>query len=214
LNWKIGITACTLIFLIAGCANKQPSPSASQNNQVSTPKSGTEKQEKPVKSNEKPLPPEKSPVGDIPDSQAFVNYTSVLGGYSIVEPEGWSRTENGSNASFIDKFNGVKVSMTSDSKPFNIENIKNNQVKTLIANGRAITINEIKEVTLPSGKAVLVKYYSNSDPNPVSNKQIRLENQTFFFYKAAKVGSLTVWAPLGSDNVDQWKKISESWRWK
>ncbi|WP_051331110.1 PsbP-related protein [Aneurinibacillus terranovensis] len=239
MKMKMGITALALIliFLLAGCGSKQLSTTSSTDNsthtnQVSTTNSnqssttsssdngGSPKSEKatnqenPVKSNEKPLPPEKNPVGDIPDSQAFVNYTSNQGGYSIAVPEGWSRTENGADARFVDKFDGVKTTIGTDARPFTLDNIKNNQVKDLIANGRAIKIVEIKEVTLPGGKSVVVKYNSNSDPNPVTNKQIRLENETFYFNKNGKIGSLTVWAPLGSDNVDQWKKISESWRWK
>lgn len=235
MNKKIGVTIVSFLFLLSGCGSNQPSSkdNGSPQKQVSTgsstsstaatspgsngssTKSGTSGSiEKPVKSNENPLAPEKNPVGDIPDSQAFVNYSSSQGGYSVQVPEGWSRTENGAEVSFVDKFDGVKTTIETNSKPFSLDNIKNNQVKGLVANGRAIKIVEIREVSLPGGKSVVVKYYSNSEPNSITNKQIRLENQTFYFDKNGKIGSLTVWAPLGSDNVDQWKKISESWSWK
>ncbi len=30
-------------------------------------------------------------------------------------------------------------------------------------------------------------YECNSEPNPVTNKQVRLENQTYFFYRIASL---------------------------
>ena len=42
------------------------------------------------------LAAEKNPPGDIPDDQVFVAYTSRAGGYSLKVPEGWARTEKGS----------------------------------------------------------------------------------------------------------------------
>ncbi|WCK52552.1 PsbP-related protein [Aneurinibacillus sp. Ricciae_BoGa-3] len=167
-----------------------------------------------MKSNEQPLAPEKNPVGDIPDSQAFVTYTSAKGGYSFATPEGWSRTENGTDVSYTDKFDGVKTVVSASSHPFTLDNFKKNEVQHLVAKGRAVQIVETKEVALPGGRAVEVKFNANSDPNPVTNKQIRLENESFYFSRNGKVAAFTLWAPLGADNVDQWKKMSESWRWK
>jgi hypothetical protein len=237
MEMKYGITAFSILFLLAGCGSNQPSATSNSGNSTginqaaaansnqpnpaqssktsSSTKTGNEaSSEKPVKSNEQPIAPEKNPVGDIPDSQAFVTYTSVKGGYSFTAPEGWSQTESGTDVNFVDKFDGVKTTVVTDTHPFTIDNIKNNEVQHLIANGRAVQIVETKEVTLPGGKAVEVKFNSNSNPNPVTNKQIRLENESFYFSKNGKVATLTLWAPLRADNVDQWKKMSESWRWK
>src|SRR6516225_7850446 len=55
------------------------------------------------------LAAEKNPPGDIPDDQVFVAYASRAGGYSLKVPEGWARTEKGSDVGFIDKFDGVAV---------------------------------------------------------------------------------------------------------
>lgn len=48
-----------------------------------------------------PLATEKNPPGDIPDNQAFVDYTSPLS-FSIKVPEGWARREQASNVVFSD----------------------------------------------------------------------------------------------------------------
>ena len=33
------------------------------------------------------------------------------------------------------------------------------------------------------------------------------------FYKNGKLAVLTLWAPLGADNVDQWQRMSQSFKW-
>ena len=70
-----------------------------------------------------------------------------------------------------------------------------------------------KERRLPAGSALIVKYESESEINPVTNKRVRLEDEAYAFYKDGKIAMLILWAPMGADNADQWKLISESFRW-
>ena len=69
------------------------------------------------------------------------------------------------------------------------------------------------DVRLPAGPALLVKYECESEVNPVTNKRIRLEDEAYAFYKNGRIAILILWAPVGADNADQWKLISESFRW-
>ena len=67
---------------------------------------------------------------------------------------------------------------------------------------------------MPGGStAIAVTYTSNSDPDPVTAKQVRLEDVTYYFYRQGSLAALTLWAPAGADNVDQWKLMSESFKW-
>jgi hypothetical protein len=43
---------------------------------------------------------------------------------------------------------------------------------------------------------------------------VREENERFFYAGKSKLVQLTLSAPKGADNVDQWKLISSSFRWK
>jgi hypothetical protein len=234
---KIGIAAL-MVFLLAGCSNQNAAPQASASEVTSpqaspttsasnpatpaspsqaSPSSGKDATPSgspaPAPSTEKPLAPETSPVGDIPDTQAFVSYKSSLGSYSFKAPEGWARSEQGSGVSFIDKFDGVSAAVEQAAKAPTAATVKSNQAAALVKNGRAVKIIDIKTVKLPGGVAVWVKFESNSEPNPVTNKQIRQENQSYYFYKNGNLAIFTVWAPLGADNVDQWKLMSDSFRW-
>jgi hypothetical protein len=81
------------------------------------------------------------------------------------------------------------------------------------ANGSHQLLDRDRQVALPGGKAVLIKYTSNSQPNAVTNKQVRLENEAYVFFKNGKTATLTLWAPQGADNVDQWQRMAKSFRW-
>lgn len=163
---------------------------------------------------EKPVAPEKNPTGDIPDSQVFVNYASSQGGYEMEVPEGWARTTMGMDVIFQEKLDGLSVKVTNAAGPPNAESVRKNQGELLKKTGRAVQIKGIKNIRLSNGPAVLMVYESNSEPDPVVNKQVRLENSSYFFYRNGKLAELRLWAPLGADNVDQWNRISNSFRWR
>lgn len=166
------------------------------------------------KSIEKPVAPEKNPPGDIPDSQVFIKYTSATGKYELQVPEGWARTESGTDVKYVDKLDGIQVKISTVNDAFTVDNIKKNQVAAMEKTGRAVKINSTKEIKLSGGQAILVKYDSNSEPDPVTNKQVRLENESIFLNNNGKLAEIVLWAPLGADNVDQWNLISNSFKWR
>ncbi len=211
------LTAASVAFFAAACAKKsdvaQQNTNADSTVATTSAASGTETAIKPT---ETAVAPEVNPPGDIPDSQQFVGYTNSAGGYKLEIPEGWARTENGGSASFVNKFDGVKVDVGGSASPAapTATSVRANEAKAIQASGKAVTITNVSDVSLPGGKAVVVKYTSNSEANPVTNKQVRLENETYVFSKNGKEAMLTVWAPQGADNVDQWQRMAKSFRWQ
>lgn len=167
-----------------------------------------------VPSSEKPLPPEKNPTGDIPDSQVFIKFTSSTGGYVLQVPEGWARKTSGMNVSFTEKLDGLSVTIVHQSHVPDLESVRTEQAAELRRTVRAVTIKGIGEIKRESGMAVLLSFECNSEPGPVTNKQVRLENNLYFYYQNGKLAELRLWAPVGADNVDQWNLISNSFRWR
>lgn len=227
----IGISVAALIvgtFLLAGCggssATVPPSttqPVATAQSAVSSASDATQSSaasavaatQAPHASVETPIAPENNPPGDIPDTQAFVAFTSAAGGYKLDVPEGWARAANGMNATFTDKFNGVAVDVTNASAAPTVENVRSSVVPMLEQSGRAVQVQKVEQVSLPGGQAVRLTYTANSDPNAVTGKQIRLENDRYIFFKKGKEAMLTLSAPQGSDNVDQWQRMAKSFTW-
>jgi type IV pilus biogenesis protein CpaD/CtpE len=203
-----------LITLGVACTAKE-SGTPDQSDTATAAVTASSTTETPISSTESAVAPEVNPPGDIPDTQAFVKYTNAAGGYQLEVPEGWARTENGTDVTFVNKFDGVKVHVASPSGSAapTAASARANEVKQIQSQGHAVTITGVLAINLPAGKAVVIKYTSNSDPNPVTNKRVRLENVTYLYYKNGKEAQLTVWAPLGADNVDQWNRMSKSFRW-
>lgn len=205
-----------LITLGLGCTAKDSGTTAKSDTTTSKTTASTTT-DTAISSTETAVAPEVSPPGDIPDSQAFVKFTNTTGGYEVEVPEGWARQaappEYSSDVTFINKYDGVKVHVVPASAPPTVASVQAKEAKQIQSQGRAVTITGVSEVNLPAGKAVVIKYTSNSEPNPVTNKRVRLENVTYLFYKNGKEAMLTVWAPLGADNVDQWNRMAKSFRW-
>ncbi len=156
--------------------------------------------------------PEKNPPGDIPDSQVFIDYAGA--GYALKVPEGWARRVNGSNVSFDSKLDGVSVTLTPATQAPRLDWVKTQYVPDLIKAGRAVKVTKVSAETLPGGEAIRIDYTSNSEPNGVTMKQIRLENARYLFFKSGTLAVLILYAPAGADNVDQWQLMSRSFAWQ
>ena len=163
---------------------------------------------------EQPVAPEKNPPGDIPDSQVFIRYASQQGGYELDVPEGWARRTKGENVIFTSKLDGLSAKIADTGKIPDVKSVGKDQAEQLKRTKRAVIIRKIKSVKLKGGKAVCIVYESNSEPDSVTGKQVRLENETYFYCRNNRVAELRLWAPLGADNVDQWVRVSNSFRWR
>ncbi len=160
-----------------------------------------------------PLPPEPHPPGDIPDTQVFVDYHSPLG-FSIKMPEGWSRRLAPDGVTFTSTYGGLAVQVSQAATAPTLASVKQNQAASLKKSPAAVRITKIVAVHLPTGPAVLISFSSNSEPNPVTGKAIRLENDQYLIWKNGRLVTLTLSAPFGADNVDQWQLMARSFRWR
>jgi hypothetical protein len=155
---------------------------------------------------------ERSPPGDIPDDQIFVPYASPLG-FSLQVPEGWSRSQQPDGVRFSDKYNVIEAHAAQVDTAATAVSAQSLEAADVMKSGQAVRITAVKEVRLKAGPALRVTYTANSEVNPVTNKQVRLEHERFIFSKDGKRVSLDFAAPTGADNADQWQLMSNSFRW-
>ncbi len=199
------------VYFLAACAGSNPAPQQSATNLVpsSTP-AGQASQTTP----ENPIAPETNPVGDIPDTQTFITYSASSGNYSLEVPEGWARTTSGSDVRYVDKFDGVSVTLKPAASAPTAASAAQNEVAGLTQSERAFKVGNVADVKLPGGQAVRITASANSDPDPVTGKQVRLEEEIYLLYHNGTLAMVKLWAPQGADNVDQWKRMVESFGWK
>ena len=165
-------------------------------------------------SSESPVPTEDSPPGDIPDNIAFVPYTSKRGGFTISTPEGWSRTTTPNSVTFTDKLNTIVASWRDAASPPSVSSVKAREVPELETTERAFALGSVGSTTLPAGPAVLTTYQANSEPNTVTGKQYRLDVQRYSLYQHGTEVVIGLRSPVGADNVDPWRIVTESFTWR
>ncbi|MEA2406055.1 MAG: hypothetical protein QOE69_174 [Thermoleophilaceae bacterium] len=106
-------------------------------------------------------------------------------GYSLKYPEGWAKSGTGTNLTFADKDNTIHLVTSTGAPPIPVQN------------GRGkVTIHRL-------GK-----------PNPVTGKRPDLIIDRYVYTKNGRVAVLDLATPKGVDNVDAYRLISKSFRWR
>jgi hypothetical protein len=157
-----------------------------------------------------PVPVEKNPPGDIPDNLAFVPYTNRPGGYSFTHPEGWARTGSGVRVRFTDKLNGVTAESVTATQAPTVASARSNDLARLKSSVPAFELRDISAVTLPAGKGVHIVFRRNSDADPVTGKVYRDEVEEYDVFRAGKLVRMDLYGPVGADNVDAYRTMSQS----
>lgn len=158
--------------------------------------------------------PETHPLGDIPDSQAFVRYTSVPGGYSLEVPEGWARTVSRSKTTFTSKLNQLEVSSMPAAAAPSVASVRSGILAALIKTDSSLKVTLLKTVTLPAGPAILARFTSLGAANDVTGRREPLENDLYVLNRGKRQVVLRLSAPKGSDNVDAWTRMARSLAWR
>ena len=211
------LVAAILLSACAGAASSATGSTASPNPAAPTgPTSPTGSPSPPGSPipTEAPVPTENSPPGDIPDNIAFVPYTSRRGGFTISTPEGWSRTTTPNSVTFTDKLNTIVVGWQDAASAPTISSVKTHEVPELETTERAFALGSVGSTMLPAGPAVLTTYQANSEPNAVTGKQYRLDVQRYSLYQHGTEVVIGLRSPVGADNVDPWRIVTESFTWR
>lgn len=155
-----------------------------------------------------PAATESAPAGDIPDTVAYVPFHPPDGRYAISVPEGWSRTGAGggigagSAVTFTDKLNKVTIELRPASGgPGGLAGLP--------AEPKSAT----SIVQRKAGAAVLQTFQAPSAPDPVTGKTYMDAVERYVFTSKGLDAVLTLSGPVGADNVDPYRKITDSFRW-
>ena len=157
---------------------------------------------------------ETNPAGDIPDTQAFVAYTPADKTYTVQVPSGWARTGSGPAVTFTDKYNSIRVeTMPRPSAP-TVSSAQTSTVPAIQSSAQGYKPGKVSTVARTAGQAVLITYEALSAPNPVTGKVAVEAVERYEFWKSGTLAVLTLSAPAGSDNVDPWRKVTDSFSWQ
>lgn len=162
---------------------------------------------------QQPVPAESNPPGDIPDSTVFVAYQSDAPRVLIKVPEGWARQTSASGTTFSSNLNAITIAAVPMTEMPTVASARATTVPGLSSTTLAFRLQSVSEVQLPGGPAIEIIYQANSQPNAVTGRQYRLVIERFEFYRSGQGAVLSLSSAVGSDNVDPWRVVSQSFKW-
>ena len=156
---------------------------------------------------------EANPAGDIPDNQAFVPYMPTAGTFTLTVPEGWARTDIAAGVLFTDKYNSIRVQTRTAASAPTTASVRVSEVPVLSGSAVNFQLGAITTVSRKAGTAVLLTYRADTAPNAVTGKVTTAAFERYLFFKAGTEVLITVGAPVGGDNVDPWRTVTDSFSW-
>lgn len=146
-------------------------------------------------------------AGDIPDNQVFLVFRNARTGYSMKYPEGWAQQGSGTRVTFRDKNNIVRIAVSRAARPTPSSVGADLQ-------GLGVRIERAPQATSVGGRpAIKAVYSTESAPNPVTGKRVKLVVDRYAFWNAGRVAVVDLGTPEGVDNVDAYRLMGESFRW-
>jgi hypothetical protein len=147
--------------------------------------------------------------GDIPDNQVFIVFRNAARGYALKYPEGWAEQGNGATVTFRDKNNIVRIvvnpgaAFTTASVRRDLASLKNAHVQS-----------GPMQLTIGRGPAFKVVYATESAANAVTGKRVKLVVDRYYLSHGGKEAIVDLGTPQGVDNVDAYRLMIESFRWR
>ncbi|GAA2465669.1 hypothetical protein ACFPFX_10395 [Streptomyces mauvecolor] len=193
-------SAALTAVVLAGCSSGSTPPPGSGTSSVSqTPAPGAT---------------EPNPPGDIPDNQAYVPYAPGGGGFTVKVPEGWARTDSGGTTTFTDKLNRIEIAPRPAPAAPTAQSVTTQVVPVLRQQVPKFSLGKVSVVPRQAGSAVLLTYQGDTAPDPVTGKVVRDAFERYAFHSGGREVDLTLSGPVGADNVDPWRIVTDSLRWQ
>jgi asparagine N-glycosylation enzyme membrane subunit Stt3 len=206
-RWQLPLIVLgTLALAACGGTGQSPSPPATSSTpSATTTSSGTSTSAAP------PLQGEaaSAATGDIPDNQVFLVFHNGKAGYAMKYPEGWAQQGNANQVVFRDKNNIVRAIVSTGNLP-TIAAVK----QDLAAQPSLKITQQPTSMQISGAHAVKVVYRTRSAPNAVTGKRVELTVDRYYLAHGGKNAVVDLGTPVGVDNVDAYRLMIESFRWR
>ncbi|MET0835062.1 MAG: hypothetical protein ABWZ62_13925 [Actinomycetota bacterium] len=158
--------------------------------------------------------PEVNPAGDIPDNQVFVPYSPPGGRFTVKVPEGWGRTARAGTVSFTDKLNTIGMETRPAPAAPTVASARQAELPAIRSASRRYEPGSVTQVRRAGGDVVLVTFKADAPADPVTGKVVHDAVERYEFWRGGTEAILTLAGPVGADNVDPWRIVSDSFRWR
>jgi hypothetical protein len=206
---SVGLLLVLSLFVAACGASKTAAPTTTTASTTHTATTTTTAQSAP---NALTGEAQAAATGDIPDNQVYVVFSNARGGYSIKYPEGWAQSGAGDRVTFSDKNNLVRTVIQPGGPPSLAQ--VSAEMKALQASTPSLRFRAPQRVQVSGRSATRVVYTTESAPNPVTNKRVQLTVDRYYLAQGGRRAIVDLGTPVGVDNVDGYRLMVQSFRWK
>jgi hypothetical protein len=150
--------------------------------------------------------------GDIPDTQVYVTLRNAAGGYSMQFPEGWVQRGSGSDVTLQDKSNLIHIVVRRGAAPTAAA-----AAQALAGEKRttpSLQAGAPTSVTIAGRPAIKIPYSTQGAANPVTGKRVLLLVDRYILPGTGRYAIADLGTPKGVDNVDAYRMMIGSFRWR
>jgi hypothetical protein len=148
-------------------------------------------------------------TGDIPDNQVFLTFVNTAAGYSMKYPEGWAQKGSGKTVTISDKNNIVRIVVANAPQP-TAASVR----KDVAALSGVQVAGGPTALTIAGKPAFKVTYRTQSAANAVTGKRVTLVVDRYYVWTNGKEAIVDLGTPVGVDNVDAYRMMIASFKWK
>ncbi len=216
LTWLSIVPSVGLLVVACGSANlTTPSASASGVGATASPTSGSTDSTSPDANASGSPAPESgggTTTGDIPDNAVFLTYRGGTPAFSIQYVEGWQVTPQSDGVMVRDKDSSETVAIAP--VPADVAAwIASVDLPTLRAQTGFRLVKQ-DQVKVGGSHYDHLVYHLPAPPDPVTGKQVPSTVDRFYVPGPAGLAVVSLSTPDGVDNVDAFRLMIESFRWK
>ena len=128
-------------------------------------------------------------------------------------PEGWGRTARAGTVSFTDKLNTIGMEARPAPAAPTVASARQAELPAIRSASRRYEPGSVTQVRRAGGDVVLVTFKADAPADPVTGKVVHDAVERYEFWRGGTEAILTLAGPVGADNVDPWRIVSDSFRW-
>jgi hypothetical protein len=211
----VAVGTCALVAACGGARQHHRSPPKAAKPKPAATTATTASKPKPSTPPQSPSPnalqaeANSAATGDIPDNQVFITFQNAVAHYSLKYPEGWAQQGAGGRVMFRDKNNIVRVVVAAGAAPSAAV------ARRAVARLAGTTLRgSPRSVSIGGAPALALVYATHSAPNPVTGKRVTLLVDRYYLGHAGRIAVVDLGTPEGVDNVDAYRLMIESFRWR
>ena len=198
-----------LLFVLPGCGGHKSSATVVSTSPQTAPSTTASTSTAPAPPGALKAEANSAAAGDIPDNQVFIEFVNAKAGYTIKYPEGWAQQGGAGNVTIRDKNNIVRIVVRASKKPTAAT------VRSEVSQLGGATVQGAPQALAIGGKSALkVVYTTQSAPNALTGKRVTLTVDRYYVWKGGKEAIVDLGTPVGVDNVDAYRLMIESFKWK